>query len=1342
MGDDTTFLTTAETIDFDQAGWFIKRHVLDQFPGTKSGEFDLTDAVAEVVRRRKENADVEGAWFEAFCVEVPEGDGMTWSAERLRRDLADRFPNFQTSIIANERGADELPRITAIVGEDWLLRAAVKLKLAPSYFSFRSWQSAASFFAVVLLTSITQLGTILVKRTADMKAAFFSPALYGVLALYAVVAVLLQWLLATKFRTRDASVDGFRKKMDGDELPANVNELADRVALELSRNLRPRFVIIDGYDSLDELSQRSIQQYLERDSGKRTSADCWIIFEAYGSGGLAARFRLRSNAPGFRRMRLYDQVRLTDEQRTKLAQFVKAPERAVFTTVKQISRFGGGDDEWIAQLIPDYAKNHGGVKSSIAYLYFLALENPDVFSPRREAPIGGSAYFSWSWMASSDEAISVRSVTAEKSGVRANILAAFFGETLNTRDVDRFAQDIGNDLRRFLHVRPKDATQFYVVRDVAHWMIDHAGELKLPDPGIAKLYWALLLWEKKARDVFWSRRAAHHLLEANLGAVAKELRAEIVPVVRELYFGLINLHVARCYLVDVDDLIESAANTFIDFDAEREKSLARLLPIAWRVYHVTGSARVLASVLTISERLTATPEAVAAPSPLQHLFAQSCRLPEYSRSLLEVQLGTAVDDDLVSTRDHAIVNAAWTTAVGAPFLYGYSNATGTHGIFEFTEVDRVLLDVIERTSNRVAANPARVQVLDIASLSTAVWTLALELHPALLMVPVDGEGMDAKFRAAAGRVERLVESAERVTTAVAAYLGDGGGKQGSMIDYLGQAMVNDACATALSALWMLRRAMGRDAKPRPLGDREVRLIRDIENALGTEILREGYETSDDAETLVTGKVEESLRACAMTWQRFGLDRMSILADVRRVHFSFAARAIPAHDYARHHPLLQSISAILRDRDSGIVANLSIAQCVSESAELVSYYLAEAAQLAIDNDFGQELQSTLALIAALHASEKESDRLRRCLELLTQPQEDGTTTLARYLTAVPEDEVMGPVLRLSAAFSQSESPELDDAFEATVTARMKTVRKAEVLEQLGAMLDLRRVRSRIRKGESIDAAAVLAGWSQRREAWAYPSLLNSLIDNGYATNELREDAVKLLQRDPNSDHVNSWYHLALCLAADMVPNDVQQAAVPLRYIEKTVSRWEDLEIAENNALAYRLLARLHVAKRPEYVRRHGEWQAIIVQRDHLQRLPALAQLGKYFLIFEDYVEHMRDWGLPLTVPESDYVRRRNLPPPTRVRAVTDWRRDGATVPPAFSQSRNMLVVNAEFVLMGTLFFTPPVENNDAYDDDRRRFNAEAKSALPALIDEIRKLAALPMKIRTIIEQYSQQFIRRS
>ncbi len=380
-----------------------------------------------------------------------------------------------------------------------------------------------------------------------------------------------------------------------------------------------------------------------------------------------------------------------------------------------------------------------------------------------------------------------------------------------------------------------------------------------------------------------------------------------------------------------------------------------------------------------------------APSQLQLLFAQTCRLPGLSRKLLEAHLADTGDGDLVSARDHAIVSAAWTTAVGAPFLYGFSSLSGTHGVFEFADIDSMLAEIIERTSNRVAASPARVQVLDIASLSTAVWTLALELHPALFTVPAQGEGDDARLQAAMGRVSQLVASAERVITAVAAYVGDVSGKQGSMIDYFGHAMVNDACATALSALWMLRRAVSRRAegKAPQLGEREVRLIRDIEQALGTEILPDGGETLRDAEARVTDRIEDLLRACAMTWQRFGLDRMSILADVRRVHFSFVAHGIPAHDYARHHLLLQSISSILRDRDNGILANLSIAQCVSESSELVAYYLGEAAQLALDNDFGAELQSTLALVAALHPSEKESERQQRCLELLIQPRDDGS-----------------------------------------------------------------------------------------------------------------------------------------------------------------------------------------------------------------------------------------------------------------------------------------------------------------------------------------------------------------
>ncbi len=298
-----------------------------------------------------------------------------------------------------------------------------------------------------------------------------------------------------------------------------------------------------------------------------------------------------------------------------------------------------------------------------------------------------------------------------------------------------------------------------------------------------------------------------------------------------------------------------------------------------------------------------------------------------------------------------------------------------------------------------------------------------------------------------------------------------------------------------------------------------------------------------------------------------------------------------------------------------------------------------------------------------------------------------------------EHLMRPVLRLTSAFTFADLQQLDEAYEAIAEERLAATRMPEVHQEFQAMLELRKLRSRLRKGEGVDTDAVLARWSERRDVWAYPSVLDSLLSGGHATTALRKDAVKLLERDPRIDRFNSWYHLALHLAADMMLADVQQPTVPLLYVEKAVGRWEDVEIAENNVLAYRLLARLHVSKRAEYVRRYGEWLAIIVQRDHLQRLPALAQLGKYFLIFEDYVEHMRDWGLCLSIGESEFVRRRNLPPSARVQAVADWRKAGRTVPAAFRESNGSLLANAEFLLMGTLFFSPPIENDDVYDDER-------------------------------------------
>ena len=1344
-----TFLTESETKDFKAVGRRLRRHVVERHPGVKEGDLDLNAEISEVIRRRTTGEGLSGPWFEAFCIEIAEGDGMTWSAELTRRALHERFPHFDHVTIMNERGAEDLPCIASVVGVDRFLHAAAKLRIVPLYFSFRSWQSMLIFVSVVVLTCLTQLITALIDQHATTHS-FLSPSLVGIGLGYGVVAVFGQWLLAARFRTRDQSAAVLIEKLQSDERLSNEEELVERLAALLADHPQPRFVIVDGFDSLDSISRRVIEEYFSRASVRGRAADCWVIFEALGSGGLAPQIELRGGEPGFSRMRLYSQKALSEDERKHLAAIVTYQDRAVFAAVKQICRFRGGDVEWIETFFRDYVRLHGAErKSALSYFYLLAMETPDLSPQRRDAPLGGEAFFSVRWAddlgeaqqstAKKGDVIPARSWTAEKvdGHRRSRLLAQFFGEPLRTGDIDRFGAEISRDFRRFLR-QGSTLARMQVSREVALWLHDHAEELKLPSPGLAKLYWALTLWEKKGADAFWLRRAAHHLLEADFSELSEDVRAQILESVRAMYFGLVEAHIVRCRFGDVVDLLEAGATFLVDYDPQKDSQLRRLLPIAWRIYHVTGSDRVLNVILTIYGELAITFDGAATAATLEQLFTETCQLKDGSRSLLRDRFAAATDADLASARDYGVVTAAWLAATGAPFLYFVSSAPGTHGVCEIADFDVVLTELIDRVTNRIATSPDHVQVLDIAAISTAVWTLVTLQNEQISCVTTEknAEGHFFSTQAHVNRIEQTLIGAEKIVIAAAAYV-RATGKPKSMVDYLGLAMVNDACATALAATWAMYATGKLSMLPETERlDRVTRVVEDVEQALGMTILGDVSAAAVDPDA-VAMRIEALLHACAMTWQRFGLTRLGTFISVRRVHFCFLARRIAAHDYAAHKPLLESISAILRDRDcSGVIANLAVAQCVAESAELAAYYLGEAAQLASDADFGSGLRSTLRLTAALHSVPREKERTTRCLAALFEPGEDGETEIGAYLKSLPPSDVMMAMLRLYRAVRIAEVREHSCSLQTLIGEHAATIDNESVSAELRGLLDVVRIEDAIAEGKAIDPDEIMKQWASRRDSWAYPSVLTRLLASG-SDARTRSEAVSILDRDPDKDAYSTWYHLALQYATTADSERSADLAGPLSYVERTVARWENQVQAETNLTAYSLLARLHVSKRAEFRQRLIDWQSIIMQRDHLQLLPYLAKVGKFFLIFDSYVRHMTHWGLELTVSPADYHRRRNLPPLVRVRAASDWRRNGSVIPKPLVEQDHTIKVDGEFLLIGSLFFSAPLESEVAYDGERLAFNREARQALPMLIDQVRRLLDLPAAVRDLIENYSHQ-----
>jgi uncharacterized protein (DUF2132 family) len=1335
MDFEESFLTKRDHEDFDTKGRRVNRRLIERYPDTRSENVDLLGALLSTVRRQQQRG---GYWFEAACIQVRQGDGMTWSAEAARHGLARAFPEFRVCTLSDETTPDKLPAIGRLIGDDLLLKAAVKVKLTRPFISLNSRHGFINFAIVVVVAALTQIFSMLLKKSGEVESAFLTPSLYLALGGYALLAAITQVVLAARFFKRDDAIARLIGNLQDENRARTVDTLADALAGRMSRATSPRFVIVDGFGRIDEFSRQVIEAYFDRHTSNHSASEMWIVFESDDDVVLGAMVPRRNGNGAYGSTRLYDQEMLSEEERTRLATFVNAPERAAFATVSLICRFAGGETDWIEASFREYVKRTGEPKrNALTYFYFLALEQPDVSSGRRNRALGGHLFFPWPWleMISAGEArestVQVQSLAAQKKTAPAKVVAQFFGGPLRVEDVNVFSAEIQREFSRFIvYNNERTKARFHVSREAAEWLVDHERELKLPPAPIGKLFWALALSNARPNDASWTRRAIRDLLEVDLGLLGEDVRAELYPQVRDLFIRLIDASVRRSRFSDVPELIEAAVNAVIEFEPDKAAPLAILKEKGWEVYLISGSDAALRALLTIGNSLGETAEHFQSTRFL-HIFSQACPLTPASRALLEAQLAEAGGLVLEVARDHAVAMAIWLSVTGAPFLYTKSLASGAHLLFDLAGVMEILEETIDRVAARLASSKT-THVLDIATITTAAWSLALLLHDDLPWFSKPGDVFPDEIREA--RLADVVAYAEKAVIAAGLYTGTS--RKTGTVNFLGEAMIHDACAAALATAWLARAFQRRWTKnPEiPIGASEARLIKSINEILEIDVVAK----AGDGDASVIEYAERLLVASAMTWQRFGLERLSNLTSIRRLTFSFRARRIVAEDYDVHRPIVEPMSPILREADiNGLLSNLTLAHCFADSAGMLSYYVASAAELAAQVDFGDELRITLALIAVLNSSPGVVARTERLVSELLADGGAGSA-LQAYLNSVPDEELRTPVLELNGYRNMASLKEVADGLESAIRRRAEEATSEDVRNELLDFLAITVLRREI-ESKKTDPAAILEEWASRRGTWIYPGVLRLLLDVPSGADLVRSEAKSLLGRRANLDVNNAWYLLAIRLTYDCAAHDLS-VDVPIRYLRDAIGQWERRGPEELNVETYRLLARFDAsAYRLEHQQRLRHWQSIIIERDHLQFLPELAKARQFFLIFRDYVEHMWHWGLKINVPDAEFFRRKNLPMGERQSQAAEWKKRGAQVPHAVIANNGNVVVDAEYVFTGTLLFSPPVEKDDDFHQDRLRFDEEARRTLPTLIDQIQTLEAVPLPIRRLIRQYANEFL---
>jgi hypothetical protein len=1277
-------------------------------------------------------------WSRLFCIEVRENDGMSWTAESVRIALAKRFPAFKLIAVRNEAATDRMPVIADILGRNLFMRRAVKLGLADEYPTFHSWRSVLLLALAVGLIFAKSLADVLLKAVTNTTNSGPMTAILLLVLAAAAATVIGQWLLVNKpVLSRRRSEEGFRQKLSALPAKSEYPGFVEELARELGTTDDPRIVIIDNYDAVDEMTQSVIARYIGEIHAEAKQSELWVVFEGETGDRLSAQALETWSDPRALRPLLYRQQFLSPDERRSLAKKAGDESRATFSAVKSICRRGQAEDEWICNLLTPLASKYES-PLALPYFFLLAMEVPDLHGDHRQSALGANVFHSWLWL---------ESLTTEKAGIRAAVLAAFMGKALTKSDVNSVERTIREQLEPLI-VEANDRT-FAVTREAALHLFDHAGEHQLKGAAIAKLFWAFALAQKKpVTKAFWTRRVIHHLLEVEISALPPELtRGVVLTELRNLALSMIDNAIRCCLFGELPELIQFTRLLIADYaeyDPNAVASVKRLRRRALEAYHLTGSEEILREIVQSYELPEDAPAVRADLHPMLRLYAESISLIPDLRAVLEAYiLGDQGRTEIPDAYDHALARGCWLALLGAPFFGQASRNPKAFGSFDVSDVRATIDGIVDRVMGRLSRGEDEdISTLDVSTLSFAIWCRALMLDAQVLeFLPADAEALPVLWTSAdadeiPGFIRRTITAAREFgelvrlasNAVVVASLFLGNARRGGAPHFLATALVNETCAMALASVWLGHAlvAAGQIAVADVEGELKV-LLKDVDGVLGTS-LADAAKDAPFAAASLRSSVHDLVRIATVVWRHFTLPTTGDLTALRSVHFGFVADAIGPDDDERQRPLLAEIEPLITEQHfTGLAANLTLALCYRASNELSAIHLSQAAHVAMGTLFGDGLKVTLALITVLNSSGESAEW--DALVKAVLHGDGGPSAVARFLAETADEQLRGAALKLMNAARNAADRTLHEPMAAALRERLASVADPTRRDEIESMLELFDVQRELREGK-MPPAAVLERWRDRKQFWTYARVLLDLRRAGYGDAGLRAEALQLLERDPRLDSINSWYHLALDLARETDGDDNSA----IEYVRNVVARFESVEAAETNIRAYGLLM-VRSPDDPDYTSGLVRAQRIKIKRDYNQRLPGLIEQGKFFLIFTDHVEHMQIWGLPLDVPPQQFYELMRQQPEQRREWIRQWDAAGRRIPQPIVVSKAGIAVCSDFVVLGTYLFGDVLEQDETFAPVRRALNEAAYAAMPSLLNEIGSLSRTPPEIRNLLRHYA-------
>ena len=265
--------------------------------------------------------------------------------------------------------------------------------------------------------------------------------------------------------------------------------------------------------------------------------------------------------------------------------------------------------------------------------------------------------------------------------------------------------------------------------------------------------------------------------------------------------------------------------------------------------------------------------------------------------------------------------------------------------------------------------------------------------------------------------------------------------------------------------------------------------------------------------------------------------------------------------------------------------------------------------------------------------------------------------------------------------------------------------------------------------------------RRAEAGShYAWLLHLLVRQPQFDDEAAAAAVSYIEGHTEEPGTTAPIILALDLAHlsldDGTSVSEDDRDVALTFLERIHPLMESSLNIETNIEILRFLIRYGDSERHRHAEAMELWEAVRQERDGLTKLPALVEVGKFFLVIWHYYETLSFFGLRAEPQVNVHTL---IPTNSHAAVLEEWRAQNEPVPEAMVQRPAGPRLSGDFLRYGRALFGAAAEDPEL-ESARDMFNEAALDALPDLFEHMTSLRSLPERVHTLLDGHRRQLLR--